>query len=138
MNFLIADDNSDLLESLSMLLVNNGHSVHRETNGKAALEAARTLHPKVVILDIGMPGLNGYEVAKAIRAEDWGKDALLVAHTAWGREKDKEDALKAGFDLHITKPVEPRALLEIFETSHPAIKGLTDLGSSEQGGTLIP
>ncbi|MEO8064030.1 MAG: response regulator [Pseudomonadota bacterium] len=109
---LVADDNIDAGESLAMLLRLDGHEVELAANGTDALELFERMLPEVAILDIGMPGLNGYEVARCIRGNGH-MDALLIAVTGWGQDADKARAAEAGFDHHFTKPVEPAALIEL-------------------------
>jgi CheY-like chemotaxis protein len=104
---LIADDNRDAADSLALLLELNGHEVLVAHNGKEALTIARQALPRAVILDIGMPDISGYEVARRIRAEPWEHGVLLIALTGWGQEHDKARANAAGFDHHLTKPVDP-------------------------------
>jgi signal transduction histidine kinase/ActR/RegA family two-component response regulator len=104
---LIADDNADAVETLGMLLSVSGHEVHLASDGARALEIAARERPEVVMLDIGMPGLSGYEVAQRIRAEPWGAGMILIALTGWGQEEDKRRAREAGFDHHLTKPADP-------------------------------
>jgi signal transduction histidine kinase len=106
---LVADDNVDAGESLAMLLQLDGHEVELATNGTDALQLFERMRPEVAILDIGMPGLNGYEVAQRIRGGG-NRDVLLIAVTGWGQDADKARAIQAGFDHHFTKPVEPAAL----------------------------
>ena len=106
---LVADDNIDAGESLAMLLQLDGHEVELASNGTDALQIFERSRPEVAILDIGMPGLNGYEVAQRIRGNGH-KDVLLIAVTGWGQDSDKARAAEAGFDHHFTKPVEPAAL----------------------------
>ena len=103
---LIADDNRDAAESLSLLLEYLGHEVSTAHDGLQAIEAAASGHPEVALLDIGMPELNGYEVAEHIRRQPWGQGMVLVAITGWGQEDDKRRAREAGFDHHLTKPVD--------------------------------
>jgi signal transduction histidine kinase len=116
---LIADDNHDAAEALGMLLQIANHDVHIAGDGAAALEMAGRLKPHVAILDIGMPGLTGYEVAERIRAETWGRGMLLIAVTGWGQKSDKEKARSAGFDHHLTKPMDPTDLEQLFVASLP-------------------
>jgi signal transduction histidine kinase len=116
---LIADDNHDAAEALGMLLQMANHDVHIAGDGAAALELAERLKPHVAILDIGMPGLTGYEVAERIRAETWGRGMLLIAVTGWGQKSDKEKARSAGFDHHLTKPMDPTDLEQLFVASLP-------------------
>ena len=87
-----------------------GHTTRVVHTGPAALAAAREFRPEVVLLDIGLPGLNGYEVARRLRSDPELAGALLVALTGWGSEDDKRQALDAGFDVHLTKPIEATAL----------------------------
>jgi signal transduction histidine kinase len=107
---LIADDNADTLETLGTLLELNGHQVFRATDGELALEAAARHQPDIALLDVGMPRLDGYEVARRIRAQDWGRDTLLVAVTGWGQDADRRRSREAGFDLHLVKPLDAGAL----------------------------
>jgi CheY-like chemotaxis protein len=107
---LVADDNEDAGESLAMLLRLDGHEVHVASNGNDAMTMFDRLNPDVAILDIGMPGLSGYDVASRIRDRETGRHAMLIAVTGWGQETDKARASEAGFDHHFTKPVEPEAL----------------------------
>ncbi len=107
---LIADDNRDAADSLAILLRGDGHEIRKAYDGAAALETAQEFRPDVALLDIGMPGLDGYEVAQRIREEPWGQGVTLVALTGWGQAQDKERAMAAGFDHHVTKPVEPERL----------------------------
>jgi PAS domain S-box-containing protein len=107
---LVADDNRDAAESLGLLLGLAGHEVRIAQDGPGALEAAAEFRPDTVLLDIGMPGLNGYEVAARLRAFDWGRALVLVALTGWGQEHDRQRALGAGFDHHLTKPIDPERI----------------------------
>ena len=102
---LVADDNQDSADSLSLLLTLKGYEVWTAHDGLEAVKAATTHQPDVALLDIGMPKLNGYEVARHIRGQPWGKRMLLVAITGWGQDADKQRAQDAGFDHHLTKPV---------------------------------
>jgi PAS domain S-box-containing protein len=114
---LIADDNSDAAESLAMLIHLDGHEVTVGSNGIQALELIDRFRPDVALLDIGMPGLDGYEVARRIRANPRYAGIVLAAVTGWGQESDKARAREAGFDLHFTKPIEPEKLLELLRAS---------------------
>jgi PAS domain S-box-containing protein len=111
---LIADDNRDGAESLAMILERSGHQVYTAHTGPEALQMAAQHRPHVAILDIGMPGFSGYEVAERIRREAWGLHITLIAATGWGQEEDRRRALRAGFDHHLTKPVDPKALERLF------------------------
>jgi PAS domain S-box-containing protein len=110
---LIADDNRDAAESMALILRMMGNDVRTANDGKEAVETAERFAPDVVLLDIGMPLLNGYDAARRIRAAGWGKELLLVALTGWGQDDDKKRAADAGFDLHFTKPLEPTELSRI-------------------------
>jgi signal transduction histidine kinase/ActR/RegA family two-component response regulator len=103
---LIADDNVDAADSLGMLLELAGHDVKVAHSGNAALASGESYRPDVVILDIGMPDLSGYDVARAARHKAWGKSAYFIALTGWGQAADKERAAAAGFDRHLTKPID--------------------------------
>jgi DNA-binding response OmpR family regulator len=107
---MVADDNKDAADSLAMLLELAGHQVRVAHRGRAALALAQTFRPDVAIIDIGMPDLSGYEVARELRRESWGLEICLIAVTGWGQDDDRQRAKEAGFDRHMTKPVEPRAL----------------------------
>jgi signal transduction histidine kinase/CheY-like chemotaxis protein len=107
---LIADDNRDAAESLSLLLELAGHDVRVAHLGHTALSLAQDFRPEVAVLDIGMPDLSGYEVARALRQEHWATDLQLIALTGWGQDDDRRRALQAGFDHHLTKPVDPDQL----------------------------
>ena len=110
---LLADDNHDSAHSLATLLRLEGHEVTVVHDGKKALAAFSEVEPDFALLDIGMPGLNGYQVAEGIRAMAPGSPVVLVAVTGWGKDSDKARARAAGFDHHFTKPVEPDRLLEL-------------------------
>ncbi len=110
---LVVDDNVDAAQSLAMLLQMMGHDVAVAHDGHAALDAARASVPDLVLLDIGLPGMNGYEVARKLRALPKVRDALLVAVTGWGQEQDRQRAYDAGFDHHLTKPTDLTALEKI-------------------------
>ena len=107
---LVVDDNRDAAESLSMFLQIAGYDVHTAFDGIEGLQRFETLVPDIVLLDIGMPQLDGYELARRIRATPAGDDVLLVALTGWGQDKDRDRAHTAGFDEHMTKPVDPDLL----------------------------
>lgn len=110
---LVADDNRDAGETLAMLLRLDGHEVHVATDGLEAVEVYTREKPDVAILDIGMPGLSGHEVAKRIREMDGNPPVTLIAVTGWGQKADKDRAAESGFDHHFTKPVEPSILSDL-------------------------
>ena len=112
---LIADDHHDGAEMMRLLLAQNGHDVCVAHCGADALELARREKPQIAVLDIGMPDINGYEVATRIRAEAWGSDITLIAVTGWGQEDDKRGAEAAGFDFHLTKPIDPNVLTSLID-----------------------
>jgi signal transduction histidine kinase len=110
---LVADDNNDALESLATLLQLSGHEVYTAANGAVALESAEQHRPEVALLDIGMPKLDGYEVARRIRAQPWGQRITLVALTGWGQDSDRRRSQEAGFDSHLVKPLDLDKLTEL-------------------------
>ena len=107
---LIVDDNRDAATSLAMMLKLMGHEVRTAHDGQAGLAAASEHRPDLILLDIGMPKLNGYDTARLIRTEPWGQAVMLVALTGWGQEEDRRKSSEAGFDFHMVKPVEPDEL----------------------------
>ena len=107
---LVVDDNRDAADSLTMMLRLLGHEIHAAHDGLEAVEAASVFRPDVVLLDIGLPKLNGYEAARRIREQPWGRKMVLVAISGWGQEDDKRHASQAGIDHHLTKPVIPADL----------------------------
>jgi signal transduction histidine kinase len=109
---LIADDNVDSAMSWSLLMEDSGHQVVTAHDGRAALEAAERFRPQVALLDVGMPHLDGYQLARRIRDSSWGRDMVLVAVTGWGQAKDRTLAREAGFDEHFTKPLDPDQLAQ--------------------------
>jgi CheY-like chemotaxis protein len=109
---LVVDDNVDSAESLATLLRIRGNEVKTAADGPSALKLAATFQPEVVLLDVGLPGMDGYEVARKLRQQPSTSRALLIALTGYGRVEDREAALKAGFDKHFTKPIEAKALYQ--------------------------
>ena len=107
---LIVDDNRDAADTLAVLLRLDGHDVTVAHSGREALATFATLLPEVAVLDIGMPELDGYDIARHVRQQKLGRSVTLIALTGWGQEADKARALAAGFDHHFTKPVEPEQL----------------------------
>jgi PAS domain S-box-containing protein len=110
---LIADDNKDSAESLAMLLQLRGAEVRTVHDGLEAIETAKAFQPDLVLLDIGMPKLNGYDAARRLREQPWSGKATIVAMTGWGQPDDKRRAADAGFDHHLTKPIEPNVLDDV-------------------------
>jgi PAS domain S-box-containing protein len=112
---LVVDDNKDAAESLAMLLRLMGLQCVTAHDGLEGLRLAREQQPEIVLLDIGLPGMNGYDAAAAIRAEPWGKSTTLVALTGWGQSEDRRRSRAAGFDVHLVKPVTTEQLVEVLE-----------------------
>jgi CheY-like chemotaxis protein len=113
---LVVDDNKDAANGLAMMLRMLGNEVVTAYDGLEALDVAARFRPDAVLLDLGMPRLNGYDTARRMREASWGAELVLVALTGWGQEEDKERSREAGFDHHLTKPAEPAALQAILET----------------------
>jgi CheY-like chemotaxis protein len=109
---LVADDNQDTVESLRLLLHLLGGDIRTASDGLQALEMAESFQPHAVVLDIGMPKLHGYEVARRIRLQDWGKCMVLIALSGWCREEDRRASQAAGFDGHLPKPIRVEELRE--------------------------
>jgi signal transduction histidine kinase/ActR/RegA family two-component response regulator len=131
LDVLVADDNVDFAVSLQAALESAGIEVRTVTNGQAALSAARARPPDVAILDIGMPQLNGYDLARALRGDPSTARIVLFAVSGWGQASDKDQASKAGFDRHFVKPVAPETLLEALADS--GVPGLADkVGGSNE------
>jgi signal transduction histidine kinase/CheY-like chemotaxis protein len=107
---LVVDDNEDAARTLAMMLDALGNQTRIAYNGLEAVTIAEEFRPEVIVMDIGMPGLNGYEAAERIRAAEWGGMITLIALTGWGQETDKQRSQEAGFDHHLTKPTEPAVL----------------------------
>ena len=112
---LVVDDNVDAAESMCALLEIWGHEAHACHDGASALRAVAELRPDTVLLDIGLPGMDGYEVARRLRAGAAGPLRLLAALTGYGQDQDRERSAAAGFDLHLTKPVDPARLRKLLE-----------------------
>ena len=130
---LLADDNRDAVESLALVLQMAGYEVYPTHSGLQALDVGARVRPDVFILDIGMPEISGYELASRIRRQPWGRDALLIALTGWGQREDKERSRGAGFDHHLTKPVDPdqlERLLQDFSSAPAARPAGTDRARS--------
>jgi PAS domain S-box-containing protein len=116
---LVVDDHRDAAESLARLLRLMGHETCTAHDGLEAAQAAASYRPEVILLDIGLPRINGYEVARQIRQQPWGQGMILIALTGWGQDEDKRRAWDAGFDHHMTKPVEPTALEKLLALISP-------------------
>jgi CheY-like chemotaxis protein len=110
---LVADDNADSAGSLAMLLELQGYDVRTASDGLEAFQIASQFVPDAILLDIGMPSMNGYDAAQRIREQPWGKDILLIAQTGWGQERDRQRSRDAGFDAHLTKPLDFVVLMKL-------------------------
>ena len=113
---LVVDDNKDAAESMSMLLEMWGHEVAFAYDGPSALETAEQWQPEAVFLDIGLPGMDGYEVAERLRELPQAKDAVLIAITGYGQDDDRLRSRRAGIDHHLVKPVAPDALRSLIDS----------------------
>ncbi|MGI4812688.1 MAG: ATP-binding response regulator [Janthinobacterium lividum] len=116
LNILVVDDNVDAAEALSVLLQMQGHHVRTAADGASGLEACAHSKPDVVLLDIGLPGMDGYEVAMRLRRQQCMRGVKLIAVTGYGQPEDVQHSIDAGFDHHIVKPVEPSALALLFKS----------------------
>jgi signal transduction histidine kinase/ActR/RegA family two-component response regulator len=110
---LVVDDNVDAATSLAQLLEISGHETQVAHDGESALEFAKSFRPELVLLDIGLPGMNGFEVCRKLREEEWGRRALVVAVSGWGQEVHREKSRESGFDAHYVKPVDLETVLKI-------------------------
>ncbi|HEY1066933.1 MAG TPA: response regulator, partial [Pirellulales bacterium] len=120
---LIVDDNADAAASLAMLLTFCGDDVRTASGGAKALELAREFRPRIVLLDIGLPGMDGYDLARRLREQPGGDGLLLIAITGYGQEEDRRRSVAAGFDHHLIKPVDLNALQEVLRSIGPAPAG---------------
>jgi two-component system CheB/CheR fusion protein len=116
---LVVDDNRDSAESLAGLIAILGHEVEQAHDGRAALEAALRCTPDLVLLDLGMPGMSGYEVARRLRADGGTAATVLIALTGYGTDKDRQATREAGFDGHLVKPIDFHALEAILASLPP-------------------
>jgi CheY-like chemotaxis protein len=110
LRILIIEDNVDAARTLAKLLMRYGHEVTTAYQGPAGLESARTLRPEVVLCDLGLPEMDGYEIARALRSDPATQSIRLIAVSGYGQEDDRRHSEEAGFDLHLTKPVDPTEL----------------------------
>jgi CheY-like chemotaxis protein len=113
LRILIVDDNRDSADSLAMLLRIMGNDTRTAYDGQQGVDAAEEFRPDVMLLDIGLPKLNGYEACRRIRETAWGKSVVLIAVTGWGQEEDRRRSHEAGFDHHMVKPVDPQTLMKL-------------------------
>ncbi|MEO6463803.1 MAG: ATP-binding protein, partial [Candidatus Eisenbacteria bacterium] len=110
---LVVDDNRDAAITLKMMIDLMGSEARLAYGGLEALAIAEDFRPELGLLDIGMPGLNGYDTARRLREQPWGRDVVLVALTGWGQNEDRQRSREAGFDDHVVKPIEPAALEQL-------------------------
>ncbi len=115
LRILIVDDNQDGADSLATILNFSGHETHTAYEGGQALTAATEFRPQVVILDIGLPRMNGYEVCRRLREQPGGNTLFIIAQTGWAQEETRKLAAEAGFDHHLVKPVEIAELMALLE-----------------------
>jgi CheY-like chemotaxis protein len=116
---LVVDDNPHTADSLAMLLELSGNATKTANDGPQALQAAAGFAPQVVLLDLGLPGMSGYDVCRAMRRESWGNGIVIVALSGWGQEDARRKSRDAGFDAHLVKPVEYGALAELLAALSP-------------------
>jgi CheY-like chemotaxis protein len=131
---IVVDDNRDAADSCAVLLGLSGHDVQSAYSGSRALALAETFHPHVLLLDIGLPDVNGYELARNIRAAPWGRGVVLIAVTGWGQTEDRRRAFDAGFDHHLTKPIAPESLEVLLQSLGSARPGAPQDGFEEAPG----
>jgi CheY-like chemotaxis protein len=128
LRLLVVDDNRDSVESLSTLLRLMGNDVEQAYDGVEAVDVVHSFRPHVVLLDVGLPRRDGYEAARLIRREPWGRDVVLIALTGWGQEQDRKRSREAGFDHHLVKPVDPKALMKL----------VADIPGGDHGSAQVP
>ena len=113
MLILVVDDEPHSASALAMLLQAHGHVLHVAQNGQEACECAEDLRPQVILLDLSLPDLSGYDVCRHIRLQGWAPPPFIVALTGWGQPSDRQRTHEAGFDLHLVKPIDPEELLRV-------------------------
>jgi CheY-like chemotaxis protein len=129
LRILVADDNADAAETMSALLEEMGHVVRHVGDGEAAVQVCGEFDPQLVLLDIGMPKVNGYDACRRIRAAS-GKRRVIVAVTGWGQPQDHRRSQEAGFDRHLVKPIDIDALTEVIDSVDPAALAQAARGAS--------
>ena len=117
LRIIVVDDNEEAANLLRLFLQRDGHQVATAYDGRSALKLVEELHPDVVFLDIGMPNMNGYEVARTLRRFPRRDSMQLIAMTGWGQLDDKNRAIQAGFDRHVAKPLSPDSLRKLLSES---------------------
>jgi len=119
---LVVDDQRESATLLARLLEMSGHTTQVAFDGVEALEAAEKFRPDIILLDIGLPRLNGYDACRKIRAQPWGKDMILIAVTGWGQQGDRQKSKEAGFSGHLVKPVKYEHIMKLLaELETPAV-----------------
>jgi CheY-like chemotaxis protein len=113
LRILVVDDNHNTVEMLTMLLQLNGNTTHVAYDGQEALDVAEQVRPELILLDIGLPKMDGYEACRRIRERPWGHGVIVVALTGLGHDDDRLKSRHAGFDMHLVKPVDPEVLLTV-------------------------
>ena len=133
---LVVDDNYDAAESLALWLRLTGHEPHVAHDGLEAVAMAAEVRPDLILLDIGLPQINGYEAARRIREQAWGKDVVLIALTGWGQDEDRQRSLESGFDGHMVKPLHPDTLASLL--AELPFGGMSPLATSPQTSIATP
>nr|WP_295924321.1 response regulator [uncultured Dyadobacter sp.] len=110
---LVIDDNADAAQTLSMLLKLKGFQVHTRNSGQSGIEAAQELSPRAILLDLGMPGMDGYETCRLIRQQTWGQTVVVIALSGYGQQEDHQRTKEMGFDEHLVKPVDLNELTNL-------------------------
>jgi CheY-like chemotaxis protein len=122
LKILVVDDNPEAADSCTTLLELSGHHARTAYTGRRALELAETFHPHALIMDIGLPDFDGYQLAKAIRAAPWGHSMALIAVTGWAQEEDRRRAFAAGCDHCLTKPIAAETVESLLQSLQPALQ----------------
>ena len=123
LRILIAEDNQDSADSLKMLLEALGYEAHLAHDGESAVRAADSLRPDAILMDIGLPGLSGYDAAQRIRANRPGNAVMIIALTGWGQESDRKRSAEAGIDHHMVKPLDLAVLQRLLDSLRPNAAG---------------
>jgi len=130
LKILVVDDSRDAADTCAILLELSGHHVQTAYTAQRALELAEIFRPHLFLLDIGLPDLDGYQLARKIRGTSWGRGALLIAVTGWGQDADRRRAFEAGFDHHLTKPIASETVESLIHSLSP----LRDLAKAKLAG----
>ena len=126
LRILVVDDDRDLAAGTELILRGMGHDVRVAHDGAEALEIAAAFQPEAALVDLGMPNMNGYLLARKLREWRWTRDAVLIAVTGWGGERERERAKEAGFDHHLLKPAQPERIAELLAAVPPAPSAARD------------